>query len=409
MPNPNFTQYGIVNIATQTFFIITIIYIISILTRNQDIKLALFIVFFSAWPWFYLIWVIFGENANFNYYDMYTDRKYLYVIYSIWVITSIANSISSILRLKRREILTTWLILIFLLFIPLNYLGLGGFWYRSHNDEDEYSKFRHINIEDTYYNQFNLIKNLEKNIVPENKNYEGFYFVGFAGDATQNVFMKEIKYVKELFDKRFNTKGRSIALINNVDTMSSLPLASKSNLNLVIQHIGKVMNPEEDILFLYLTSHGSKQKGLYVEFMPLDLNMIDPISLKEILNNSGIKYRILVISACYSGVFTEPLKDENTLIMTASAPDKQSFGCSNEGDFTYLGKALFEEQLSHSFSLLDAFRKAIESINKREKIEGLEPSQPQLFVGEEIGKKLELLSQKLAVIESEQGLEPGRD
>ncbi|MGO9374056.1 MAG: C13 family peptidase [Syntrophobacteraceae bacterium] len=221
--------------------------------------------------------------------------------------------------------------------------------------------------------------------------------------------MKEIKYIRDLFDKRFNTKGRSIALINNVDTMSSLPLASKNNLNHVIQHIGKVMNPEEDILFLYLTSHGSKEKGLSVEFTPLQLNMIDPKSLKAILNNSGIKYRVLVISACYSGIFTEPLKDEYTLIMTASAPDKQSFGCSNEGDFTYLGKALFEEQLSHSFSLLDAFGKAIESINKREKIEGLEPSQPQLFVGEEIGKKLELLSQKLAVIESEHGLEPGRD
>src|SRR5208283_1879599 len=71
LPNPNFTQYGIVNIATQTFFIITIIYIISILTKNEDIKLGLFIVFFSAWPWFYLIWVIFGEKANFNYYEIY--------------------------------------------------------------------------------------------------------------------------------------------------------------------------------------------------------------------------------------------------------------------------------------------------------------------------------------------------
>jgi hypothetical protein len=320
------------------------------------------------------------------------------------MIAGIVNSVSNILRLKVREKVITWLILIFLLFIPLNYLELDGFWYQSHNDEDDYSKFRHINTEDTYYNQFNLIKDLEKNILPENKNYQGFYFVGFAGDATQNVFMKEIKYIRDLFDKRFNTKGRSIALINNVNTMSSLPLASKNNLNHVIQHIGKVMNPEEDILFLYLTSHGSKEKGLSVEFTPLQLNMIDPKSLKAILNNSGIKYRVLVISACYSGIFTEPLKNEYTLIMTASAPDRQSFGCSNEGDFTYLGKALFQEQLSHGFSLLDSFERAIESINMREKIEGLEPSQPQLFVGEEIRKKLELFSQKLVPYEHDDSL-----
>ena len=152
LPNPNFTWNGIINIATQTFFVVSIIYIISRLTRNEDIILAIFIVVFSAWPWFYLICVIFGKNANFNYYEFYANRKYLYIVYSIWMIASIVNSVSNILRLKMREKVITWLILIFLLFIPLNYLEFDGFWYQSHNEEVEYSKFRHINTEDTYYN-----------------------------------------------------------------------------------------------------------------------------------------------------------------------------------------------------------------------------------------------------------------
>lgn len=272
---------------------------------------------------------------------------------------------------------------------------MGEFWYTAYERNDEYAEYRKINIENTYYKQFSFIKDLEKNILPERKNFSDLYFIGFGGDSTQDVFMKEVQYAKKLFDERLATKGRSIELINNIKTIKTLPLATKSNLNLVIQHIGNLINPKEDILFLYLTSHGSKQQKLSVKFMPLRLNAIEPHYLKESLDSSGIKYRVLVISACYSGLFIEPLKDDHTMILTSSASDKKSFGCSHESDFTYLGKAIFEEQLKDSFNFIDAFRKAIESIKNREMTENLEPSEPQLYIGKKIESKLEFIAHEL--------------
>jgi hypothetical protein len=102
-----------------------------------------------------------------------------------------------------------------------------------------------------------------------------------------------------------------------------------------------------------------------------------------------------MVSACYSGGFIEPLKNENTLIATASAPDKQSFGCGNESEFTYFGKAVLHEQLKTERYFPTAFEKATESIRARETAERKDGSDPRLFVGEAIAPKLHELENRL--------------
>jgi hypothetical protein len=195
-------------------------------------------------------------------------------------------------------------------------------------------------------------------------------------------------------DTQFNTKGRSVALINNPSTLENTLLASKSNLILILEHIGSLINKDEDVLFLYLTSHGSKKHKLTVRQRPLTLNSIGPSDLKSVLDNSGIRYRVLVVSACYSGGFIEPLKNEYTLVFTASDKDKQSFGCSNANEFTYFGQAIFKEQMKQNYNLVDVFDKAIESIHKRESSEKLKHSEPQLYVGNKIRGKLLTLAKE---------------
>jgi hypothetical protein len=101
------------------------------------------------------------------------------------------------------------------------------------------------------------------------------------------------------------------------------------------------MDPDEDILMLFLTSHGSEDHELAVDFWPLELNTIKPEDLRKALDEAGIRFRVLVISACYSGGFLPALSDDNTLIMAAAAADRQSFGCANENEYTYFGRALF--------------------------------------------------------------------
>ena len=88
-------------------------------------------------------------------------------------------------------------------------------------------------------------------------------------------------------------------------------------------------------------SHGSEKHELSVDFRPLRLSTIDPAKLKTALDESGIRWKVIVISACYSGGFIDALKDERTLVITASAADKTSFGCGTGSDATYLAQALF--------------------------------------------------------------------
>jgi hypothetical protein len=217
----------------------------------------------------------------------------------------------------------------------------------------------------------------------------GLYFVGVAGYSAQDVFMKEVKYVSDIFETRFGTSGRSIVLINNPQTVLDVPVASVTSLRQSLARIGKVMDTDKDILFLYLTSHGSQEHRLSLDFGSMRLDDLDPQTLRKILDESGIKRRVVVISACYSGGFVEPLKDANTLVITASAPDKQSHGCSNDADLTFFGKAYFQDALQRAGSFTEAFDIAKPLVTEREISDGYEPAQPMMYVGSDIRTALD--------------------
>ena len=171
------------------------------------------------------------------------------------------------------------------------------------------------------------------------------YFIGVGGYANQDVFMKEVDAVSRLFRERFGSEGKNIRLINNSKSLADSPIASVTGLRKSLQRVAAVMNNDEDLLFLFLTSHGSQTHRFSLDFSPLQFHELDPEKLRGLLDESGIKNRVVVISACYSGGFIEPLKNDTSLIIAASAADKNSFGCSNDAEWTYFGKAFFDEAL----------------------------------------------------------------
>ena len=254
---------------------------------------------------------------------------------------------------------------------------------------------KRISVERTYYNQSPLMDDALDKLEKQRPGVTDLYFVGFAGTAYQDVFRKEVDAVQRLFDERFDTQGRSIAMVNNRATVDDLPLANGSNLWYGLEEIGRRLDPEEDVLFLFLTSHGSKGL-LAVDFWPLQPDNITSEDLREILDHSGIKWRVIVISACYSGSFIDRLRDDHTLIITAAHKDNTSFGCSNEADFTYFGRAYFDQALRETFSFLDAFETASQTIDQRERAEGLTPSRPQISVGAAIRPKLDEIRDRLS-------------
>jgi hypothetical protein len=156
------------------------------------------------------------------------------------------------------------------------------------------------------------------------------YFVGFAGHAAEDVFYKELQVIGPLMNQRFDTAGRSVLLVNNPRTVLQLPLATATNLRRSLRAISERINRDEDVVMVYLTSHGSRNHDFDVSFWPLELNDITPASLKAMFDEAGIKWRVIVVSACYAGGYIAPLRDDHTLVMTAADATHTSFGCGSE-------------------------------------------------------------------------------
>lgn len=254
--------------------------------------------------------------------------------------------------------------------------------------EDAASRVPDIDAEATFYRQPALVQETLKNILSTPEGRPQMYFVGLAPSSAQDVFKKEILGAKDVFDESFGTRGRSIVLINSRDTVASTALASITNLGVVLNGIGKAMDPKKDVLVLFITTHGSKEL-LSVSFPGFALNQVTPEKLSQAFKEAGIKNKVLIISACYSGSFIPPLKSDDTLIITAASADKTSFGCSNEREWTYFGDALFNQALRKTRSLPQAFAEARELIKEWETKEGLTPSEPQISMGTSISRVLE--------------------
>ncbi|HEY6872817.1 MAG TPA: C13 family peptidase [Geobacteraceae bacterium] len=225
-------------------------------------------------------------------------------------------------------------------------------------------------------------------LLPGERGAANLYFVGFAGDASQDVFTRELTAVERLFAERFGTDGRAVTLANNPRTATTLPFATAANLGRALERVGHVMNRDEDVLFLFLTSHGSPEQVLAVDNPPLELDGLTPEMVRRMLKKSGITWKVIVVSACYAGGFIDPLKDDHTLIVTAADASHESFGCQNGEGFTWFGRAYFDEALRHTRSFTAAFARARETIRQWEKREGETPSNPQIWVGKAMERKL---------------------
>jgi Peptidase C13 family len=215
----------------------------------------------------------------------------------------------------------------------------------------------------------------------------GVYFVGFAGDGDQGVFRRETRFAADVFGARFGSQQRSVLLINDVEDRDSWPLASVAGLTQTLKVLASRMNTEEDVLVLFLSSHGSED-GLEVSNGTLPLAQLGPTELRHALDSSGIRWRLLVVSACYAGVFIDELKGDTTAILTAADAAHASFGCEDDRELTWFGEAFLKESLPDSASLEEAFKKSAGLIAKREDAEHRAHSNPQLYVGPAMHKKL---------------------
>lgn len=250
-------------------------------------------------------------------------------------------------------------------------------------------------VEQLFFQQDELLDQGIRGLMEQRPGVVDVYFVGVAGDAAEDVFMNELQQAARVFARAFDSTGRTLLLVNNRQTFDRLPLANRDNLNAALEAVGRRMDPEEDLLVLFMTSHGEEDRGLVLDLDGFRLADITPRSLRAALDGAGIRYRAVIVSACFSGAFVEEFRDAASLVMTSARRDRSSFGCGHDGEFTYFGSAFLGTELPKDGSLVAAFERARESLGAREAEEGLPASEPQLWVGSDMAELLDRLGSRL--------------
>ncbi len=203
---------------------------------------------------------------------------------------------------------------------------------------------------------------------------------GLWGDP---VFEREATQAEEILRRHFRADGRSIVLSAGGNGPRAYPSATAANISAAIGQVGSLIDPNEDLVVVFITSHGSPDGSAALRENNRLHGALRPSHLRDMLVGAGIRNRVVIVSACFSGAFIAPLLDDNTIVLTAAAPDRMSFGCQPQNNWTFFGDALFNQNLRNGGSLVPAFDRARVLIERWEREQNLTPaSNPQRHVGQ---------------------------
>ena len=226
-------------------------------------------------------------------------------------------------------------------------------------------------------------------IKPQRSGVAEAFVVTVALDSDP-VFGREAREAALVLARRYGAQERVITLAGPIGRGDTVPKGSPTSLTIALAHIAELMDPDEDVLVLYSTSHGTRE-GLAYHYGDSGYGIVSPLRLRSILGELGIKRRIVLLSACYSGIFLPYLAGPDTALVTASSADTPSFGCRADNDWTFFGDALVNNALRKPQQLTAAVQEAKEAIAGWEASLNLEGSQPQVSVGEGVARWLTAL------------------
>ena len=215
------------------------------------------------------------------------------------------------------------------------------------------------------------------------------YFVGVAGDATEDTFRDDVEAAQRVMDERWGTAARSVVLVNNPRTLVAAPIATLTNLRDSLDEIGAAMDPDEDVAMVYVSTRGHPDGALEMRMPPLELVPITPALLRAAFDDAGIRYRIVVVSACHAGAFVDELADDDTAVIVASTSDRGSSGCDRGSVATAFGEAFFQRGMAKAAGLAEAFDLARASVEERERSGNFgAPTSPRMHVGAGIAARV---------------------
>ena len=149
-----------------------------------------------------------------------------------------------------------------------------------------------------------------------------------------------------------------------------------SDPNLIYNSLTQLAGEAKDGCLVYFSSHGSPDGILVGE------RLFSPAGLSRMVDGAcGGRPTVVILSACYSGVFIPAVSDSNRAVFTAARPDRTSFGCSESDKYPY-----YDDCILSSFPKSDDFvvlaNSAKACVAAREIATGAKPpSEPQIAVG----------------------------
>ena len=223
-------------------------------------------------------------------------------------------------------------------------------------------------------------------------------YVIVAALDTAPVFGREAREAGRVLEARFDAAGRTLVLAEDEGSDKAGAPASPEYLGLAIRRATQLMDGNEDVLVLYTTSHGSPQAGLNFRDPARGASVIAPAELAAMLDQPGIKNRLIILQACFAGQFVPALATPRTVVATAASSMHSSFGCSAGTDWTFFGYALINQAMRQPDTFVRQFRRAFVSILGWENRLGIDPSNPQISVGSDTAKWLAALDSHAASV-----------
>jgi hypothetical protein len=230
---------------------------------------------------------------------------------------------------------------------------------------------------------------------PERKGVVDAYVLSVALDSDP-VFAREARESGRVLTRRYDAEGRSLILAGpDGRGGATLPVGSLTALTLALARVAELMDPRQDVLVLYVTAHGAPDAGIAYHDGDQGFGVLSPARLAELLDGLGIRNRLLLLSACYSGAFVKRLMSDTTAILTAASATRSSFGCRAENDWTFFGDALINHALRKPQPLAEAAAEARKTIIGWERAGRLDPSMPQVTIGGGVGAWLAPLEARM--------------
>lgn len=182
------------------------------------------------------------------------------------------------------------------------------------------------------------------------------------------VFEREASEAAGILARRYDASDRTLILSagKGPNQPRAYPAADPNNFNAAIGAIGRIIDPKEDLVAIFVTSHGGQDGAVAIQEAGRMGGALRAVHLRNSLQAAGINTKLVIVSACFSGHFILPFTDPNTVVLTAAAADKTSFGCEPNREWTYFGDALFNHALRGGGSLMSAYDEALTLITKWE-------------------------------------------